>query len=183
MVPCSGKHVWDSLSLWHSSAGWLYRMKWKSYSERVGFLWVSTNHDVKTVGVKGNDKWFESPKGQEVMCAFPRAEKWLVTQASDKKVHKNTSILFLHRGSSGMSEEPFLGESQGMEIWWEMLAFNANLFQLLFFFRGFLSPFTPEVKSVIPQEPRAAARSPDSQSSNCKKQPLSPEPLLLTIQP
>lgn len=36
--------------------------------------------------------------------------------ASDKQVHKNTSVLSQHRGSSGMPEEPFLGESQGMEI-------------------------------------------------------------------
>lgn len=77
---------------------------------------MSTNHDVKTVGVKGSGKWVGSSKGQEVVCAFPRAEKWLLTQASDKQVHKNTSILSQYRGSSGMLEEPFLGESQGMEI-------------------------------------------------------------------
>lgn len=77
---------------------------------------MSTSHDVKTVGVKGSGKWVGSSKGQEVVCAFPRAEKWLLTQASDKQVHKNTSILSQHRGSSGMPEEPFLGESQGMEI-------------------------------------------------------------------
>lgn len=86
-------------------------MKWKSYSERVGFLWVSTNHDVKTVEVKGNGKWAGSSKGQEVMCAFPSVEKGLITQASDKKVHKNTSILFQPMGISGMWEEPFLDES------------------------------------------------------------------------
>lgn len=71
---------------------------------------------MKTGGVKGSGKWVVSSKGQEVMCAFPRTEKWLLTQASDKQVHKNTSILSQHRGSSGMPEEPFLGESQGMGI-------------------------------------------------------------------
>lgn len=77
---------------------------------------MSTNHDVKTVEIKGNGKWVGTSKGQEVIYAFPSVEKRLITQTSDKKVHKNMSILFQHRGISGMLEEPFLDESQGMEI-------------------------------------------------------------------
>lgn len=56
---------------------------------------------MKTVEVKGNGEWVGSSEGQEVMCAFSNVET-LITHASDKKVHKNTSVLFQHRGISGM---------------------------------------------------------------------------------
>ena len=114
---------------------------------RVGFLWVSTNHDVKTVGVKGSGKWVGSSKGQEVVCAFPRAEKWLLTQLLISKFIRTRPSC----PSTGAAQECRRSHSGVSHRAWRfdekcLLLMPTSYFNCLFSLM--VLPFNPRSKSV-----------------------------------